>query len=217
MTNTVCVLTGDIIASSRADDEALEAAFKSLAQGAERLERWWSKGAPSRFTRYRGDGWHLVISDPTRSLRSAMYLVASLRQADTGLSTRISIGIGAVRHMGTDDLSDASGTAFLLSGQGLDRMKRGELMSIDGEGVTLLHKAIVALAAERAQRWSREQAEAILLSMTNDSMTQGDAARQLGISTQAVSARLSAAGFSAMMEAIGHWEATAGVPGEDRP
>lgn len=90
-------------------------------------------------------------------------------------------------------------------------------MSIDGEGVTLLHKAIIALAAERAQRWSREQAEAVLLSMTNDSMTQGDAAQQLGISTQAVSARLSAAGFSAMMEAIGHWEAAARMPAQGQP
>jgi len=213
MMKRVCVLTGDIIASKKASATALEAAFKALSDGAERLERWWPKLAPSRFTRYRGDGWHVIVSDASRSLRSAVYLTARLRQADTGLSTRIAIGIGSVSRVGLDNLSDARGAAFELSGQSLDEMKRGEIMTITGDGVTPLHKAIIALAAERASRWSREQAEAVALCMTSDVLTQSEAAQQLGISDQAISARLSSAGYSSIMTAVNQWEAYSSFSG----
>lgn len=211
MTPSACVLTGDIIGSSTASGPALDAAMLALQQAATGLEHWWPQGNPVQFTRFRGDGWHLVLADPRRSLRSALYLSSRLRAADTGLSSRIAIGLGSIETLGTQDLSDARGSAFLASGKALEKIRRGELMAIEGEGVTQLHEAVVALAAERTTKWSREQAEAIALNMASDAMTQIEAAQILGITPQATSARLSAGGYHALMSAIAFWEADYGA------
>jgi hypothetical protein len=206
MAINVCVLTGDIIASSRSEPGVLDRALKALSEAADRFERWRPEGGLPRFTRYRGDGWHMVISDPRRALRGALFLRARLRAADLGIETRISIGIGRVDTLGTDNLSDATGAAFLVSGRGLDRMGRSHTMTIDGEGVTPLHAAIVILAAERSRRWSREQAEAIALALDSTTATQADIAERLSISTQAVNLRLTGGGYQALREAVDIWE-----------
>lgn len=206
MADSVCVITGDIIGSSRRTPQSVDAAMTVLSEAAERFERWRPKRARSRFTRYRGDGWHLVIYDPTRSLRAAMYLRARLRAANIGAETRLSMGIGNVQTFGTTDLSDATGAAFILSGHGLDRMGRSHTMAIAGEGITPMHSAVVVLAAERSRRWSPEQAQAIALALDGDTATQADVAQHLSISTQAVNLRLTAGGYQALREAIDIWE-----------
>ena len=206
MGNSACVLTGDIIGSSRSPHMNVDAAMATLSQAADHFERWRPRGTLPRFTRYRGDGWHMVISDPARALRAAMYLRATLRAADLGLETRLSIGIGDVQTLGTKDLSDATGAAFLWSGRGLDRMGRSHTMTIDGEDVTPMHSAVIILAAERSRRWSAEQAEAISLALDSSIATQADIARRLSISVQAVNHRLTGGGFQALREAIDIWE-----------
>jgi hypothetical protein len=206
MENRACVLTGDIIASSRSEPGVLDHALKTLSDAADHFEHGSSEDRPPRFTRYRGDGWQMVISDPRRALRGALFLRARLRASGPGLETRISIGIGRVETLGTDNLSDATGAAFLVSGRALDRMGRSHTMAIDGEGVTPLHRAIVILAAERSRRWSREQAEAIALALDGTTATQADIAEILSISTQAVNLRLTGGGYQALREAVEIWE-----------
>jgi hypothetical protein len=206
MINRACVLTGDVVRSTLADEQALIHTFETLRAAANEVEHWWERSASTRFTRYRGDGWHLVIPDPKLAFRAAIYVHAKLRATKRGLTSRISIGIGGVASMGTENLSDASGGAFIISGQGLDKMKRGQLMTIDGDGVTPLHRAIILLAAERTSRWSKEQAEAVALDMIHNNPTLADIAALLGITTQAVSARLGGAGYQALREALQIWE-----------
>jgi hypothetical protein len=207
MTRIACVFTGDFIRSASVPAVRLDAAMAALAEATLRFDRWWPAATQARFTRYRGDGWHFVLADPARALKACIYLAARLRAADTGLATRVSIGIGAVTRLGSADLGDAAGPAFELSGQGLDRMRRGRSHDIAGTGVTALHRATLILVGERMARWTREQAEAVALNLPSDTLTQSDAAEQMRISPQAMSARLTGAGFPALAEAAALWQA----------
>jgi hypothetical protein len=205
MANTVAVLTGDLIRSTASEQSRVDAAMSTLSDAADIIKTWPYVREP-RFTRFRGDGWHIVISEPMSAYRAAIFMHSRLRAADLGMLSRISIGIGRVASFGTDNLSDAYGSAFRFSGQGLDTMKRGQLLTVNGDGITPLRRAIILLAAERASRWSKEQAEAVSLDLSGDTASLAGAASRLGISPQAVSARLSSAGFQAMRETIEIWE-----------
>lgn len=205
MSHAFAVLTGDLIRSTSSDQSLVEAAMSTLSDAADTIRTWRHIREP-RFTRFRGDGWHIVLSEPLCAFRAAIFMHSRLRTTNTGMLSRISIGIGGVESLGTNNLSDAHGSAFRISGRGLDTMRRGQLLTVSGDGITPLRRAIILLAAERASRWSTEQAEAVSLDLSGDTSSLADAASKLGISPQAVSARLSSAGFQAMREAIEIWE-----------
>jgi hypothetical protein len=200
------VLTGDLIGSTEAAPEALERAMAVLADAARGVSGW-TAGADTRFTRYRGDGWQMHVAEPGLALRAALVLTARLRAADAGLATRAAIGIGRVDSMGSGDLADAHGPAFETSGHALDRMPRTRRLTIDGEGITPLHRIVVDLLDERSARWTREQAEAMALHLAPDNPTLTDIAPRLGISPQAVNYRLAGAGGTAIRHALRDWEA----------
>jgi hypothetical protein len=200
------ILTGDLIGSTEAPPIALERAMLVLTEAARGLSAW--SGADTRFTRYRGDGWQMHVALPGLALRTALALIARLRAADAGLATRAAIGIGPIDSLGSASLADARGAAFEASGHALDRMPRTRRLTIDGDGVTPLHKIIVDLLDERTTRWTKEQAEAMALYLAPDNPTLTDIAPRLGISPQAVNYRLSGGGATAIRHAVRDWEAT---------
>jgi hypothetical protein len=202
---TAAILTGDLIGSTEASPAALERAMEVLAHAAGEISSW-TRGADTRFTRYRGDGWQIHLAEPGLALRAALVLAARLRAADTGLATRAAIGIGPVEGLGTDSLADARGPAFEASGHALDRMRHGRRLAIDGERVTTLHRIIVELLDEWAKHWTAEQAEATALYLHPDNPTLADIAPRLAISPQAVNYRLSGAGGPAIRRALRAWE-----------
>ena len=199
------ILTGDVVGSTEKPVGALERAMEALAEAARGVSAW--TGADTRFTRYRGDGWQMQVATPALGLRAALFAFARLRAADAGLATRAAIGIGRVDSMGSGDLADAHGPAFETSGHALDRMPRTRRLTIDGAGVTTLHRIVVDLLDERTARWSREQAEAMALHLAPDNPTLTDIAPLLKISPQAVNYRLAGAGGTAIRHALRDWEA----------
>jgi hypothetical protein len=207
---TAAILTGDFVGSTDAPVDALERAMQALSDTARSISAW--TGADTRFTRFRGDGWQMHVALPGLALRAALAAVARLRAADAGLATRAAIGIGQVDSMGSGDLADAHGPAFETSGHALDRMPRTRRLTIDGEGVTALHRIVVDLLDERSARWTREQAEAMALHLTPDNPTLTDIAPRLGISPQAVNYRLAGAGGTAIRHALRDWEAAFATP-----
>ena len=202
---SAAILTGDLVGSTEKPAAALERAMQALAEAALGVSAW--VGADTRFTRYRGDGWQMHVARPGLALRAALFAFARLRAADAGLATRAAIGIGRADDIGSEDLGDARGSAFEASGHALDRMPRTRRLTIDGEGVTALHRIVVDLLDERTSRWSREQAEAMALHLAPDNPTLADIAPRLGISPQAVNYRLAGAGGMAIRHALRDWEA----------
>jgi hypothetical protein len=112
------VLTGDLINSQTAQDtmayvNALESVLKQLK-------------APFNIKAdtFRGDGFQVIPKHPAHALRCAIALRAGLIAASPAKErwdARVAIGIGEA------ETKQHYGEAFVLSGQGLDNMKRSSL------------------------------------------------------------------------------------------
>jgi len=204
MPDSAAVLTGDIVGSLRAGADAVERSMAELARAAGRMAGP-DGGAGAAFTRYRGDGWQIVVRPAGLALRVAVALVAALR-AGTGLAeTRIAIGFGAIERPGTLDLRDASGPAFTRSGRALALMPAGRRIVVGTDGSepqSGLLEAVACLIDDRAGRWSREQAEVVAPYLGREAGTQTAIAARLGITPQAVNQRLKAASARAVREAL---------------
>ncbi len=199
------VLTGDLKGSTKASLNDVNATMDVLAQAATEITGWVVEN-PTRFTRSRGDGWQMVIIPPEYALRAALFLIARLTATEHAISTRIAIGIGQTDSFGTQNLADASGTAFEYSGRALDKMRGLNTLSIEGDGVTPFHRIIVRLLSERCLRWTREQAEAMAMYLHPDNPTLNDLAPRFGISPQAVNYRLKGAAAVEIRLSLREWE-----------
>jgi SatD family (SatD) len=203
------VLTGDLIGSTEAGPEAVDRAMETMAYTAEHLEK--SFGVNSlRFTRFRGDGWQVMVIPAQKYLRVATGILAYLRRADNGLHTRIGIGVGHIITPGTVNLSDANGMAFIHSGDALDTISGSDRIAIIGlaDNELLWHRSGIETLNYLAGRWSAEQANALTWRLSTANFALHKIAENLKISRQALSSRLAVAGEKPIMAAIRAAEAT---------
>ncbi len=163
-------------------------------------------GPRSDFTRFRGDGWQLRLTQPGECLRACLLILAGLRADAAALGCRIAVGIGEEYPTDARDLSTAMGPAFIASGRALDRMKPDRILALgDLPATDPFRQLAFTVAGELASRWSHSQAEAMALKLDPDSgaedrRTNEAIARRLGISRQAVDARLKAADYPLLDE-----------------
>jgi hypothetical protein len=195
MTKYAAILTGDLVNSTQAPVGQIDATMHLLAEAARNIDD------DTRFTRFRGDGWQIYLHNGGHCLWACLLILARLKASDNSLSTRISVGIGETYPLPDGDLSAASGPAFIASGRGLDDMTATQILSIKGDAVDAFQTSIFAFAADRASRWSREQAEAMALALDADIPSRAAIAVRLGITRQAVDARLTAAGHRLLEQA----------------
>ena len=204
MPSMVSVLTGDLVGSTQVAPELVDKAMRILADAAENVGNWTM--TDTKFTRFRGDGWQMLVAQPDLGLRAAVYLIACLRSRKSLLSTRIAIGTGTVANIGTHDLSDASGDAFTLSGRALDAMPRLATIAVAKKAIRPLHLGYITLVEDVIQAWTPEQAEATSYYLPPDAPKMDDIAKNLGISIQAVSQRLGGANGQDLRQALRYWE-----------
>lgn len=196
MIKLAAVLTGDLVGSTRADPAQVERTMTVLEEHAALIGK--ATQADTRFTRFRGDGWQIILQNPQNFLWVAVYFKALLRGgAPTLLANRIAIGLGTADSLGSVGLSAAKGKAFTNSGRALDAMvSAGQVIALAGEGTDDMQRCVMAFLAERISGWSPEQAQAVRLKLApGTSPTQGEMAAHLGITRQAIGARLQAAGY----------------------
>lgn len=199
------VLTGDLIGSTRAAPEAVDAAMAALAATAGTITDW--AGADTRFTRFRGDGWQIYLAKPALTLRATLLLIARLRAGGSGLQTRLSIAVGPVDRLGEVGLAAAAGAAFTLSGRNLDQMQATSTFIYAEPALPDTWKAATLdLAHWMARNWTREQAEAVSLALDQPRPTDEVLARRLNISRQAFQARLKGSGLMAASSALNTFE-----------
>lgn len=198
------VLTGDLIGATETSPAAVEAAMDLLSRTARRI------GPGTRFARYRGTGWQVCIDNPGNGLWAMLLFAAELRAAG-GLESRIALGLGAVIGGTEASLSSAGGGAVIASGRALDGLQPPQRLVLalvkesdsTTELVDRLHARLVAMIDERVAGWSREQAEAMAHDLAPEAHnSQADIAAKLGISRQAVAARLHAAGRAQLKAAL---------------
>lgn len=192
------VLTGDIVASRSTEPARVDRAIAALSEAARELDGAWA--TDTRFTRYRGDGWQVLVNRPRLAVQAMIFLHARLRAADLGVATRIAAGIGPITTPGTGDLSDATGPAFFASGKTLDNTGKRRF-GIAGQGIGIWQKTALALVEQIVTGWTQGQAEAAAIAiLTSDS--QDLIARQLGLTRQAVQSRLAGAGIAPVTDAL---------------
>ncbi len=196
----VAVFTGDLIASRRAGTAATDGSIAALERAA--LEMGRRQGFDPRFTRFRGDGWQMVLTSPNRTLFAAVSLLASLAAEGLGVETRLAIGIGLAETLGTSDLSDASGEAFVCSGKFLEDISGQEHLKLGGPATRLWQRAIVELVDWVAGNWTAQQAQALYIYLLGDHDNNRQRAESIGISRQAFDARLNGTGFRPVLTAI---------------
>ncbi|MEL7097889.1 MAG: hypothetical protein AAGM84_03590 [Pseudomonadota bacterium] len=197
----IAALTGDLIRSRTAAPDAVEVSMTALRDTA--LALGASCGFDPHFTRHRGDGWQAVMPLPGPLLSLPLGLTAGLTAAQTGLDTRIAIAVGPAESLGTHDLSDAAGAAFVTSGDVLDSIdgRTGRRMAAAGPSATQWLSAVVEMADWIAQGWTQGQAEAALCALLRPGTTNAEHAQALNISRQSFERRLRGSGLSAMQEA----------------
>lgn len=201
MQHTTAVLTGDLISSTSADPGRVERSMAALSEQAALIGAELHHNL--RFTRFRGDGWQVHLSDPADFLWVTTLLHAVLRSGPQRyLPSRIAIGLGSTEKLGQTGLSEASGTAFVNSGRALDALSFGQTTALSGDGTDDIQRSVVAFLDAQVIGWSQERAEVLALRLRpNWDPTQEDIAASLGISRQAVSSRLRAANWGLIYKA----------------
>ncbi len=197
----VAILTGDLIGSTRAPSDAVELSMATIQTCAQRI------GPRTDFTRSRGDGWQIRLVVPGDCLWACLLILAELRAEPRALGCRIAVGIGDEYPTNAATLSTAMGPAFTASGRALDRMKPDRLLEIDGIGIDPFRKLALTVAADLSKRWTQAQAQAMALKLDPDSLADDrpsneTIAQRLGITRQAVDARLKAADYPLLEEMI---------------
>ncbi len=202
----IAVLTGDLVKSRQAKPEATDRAMRALSQTAADLTDLCD--ADTRFTRFRGDGWQLVLGRAGWALRACLLIIADLRASGAGIETRISAGLGRHDSLGTTNLSDATGHAFFASGSHLDIAPKRRRLLISGGRTRDQHwqAAIFDLIEHQVSGWTQPQAEAVAMALRKNQMTQQEIAGALDITRQAVQLRLAGAGYSALENALAAFE-----------
>lgn len=197
------VLTGDFIGSTKAGTEALEQSFALLRESVRTVEGWLDISL--RFTRFRGDGWQVLVPDERQSLRVAVALMAGTDRRKGLVKTRVAMGIGSVDSTGNTDLSDGSGEAFVLSGHLLDDLPRNRRLVLSGDGTL---SALVTLCDAVVQDWTAARAAAAFPLLAPTPPTQADVADTLEISPQSLADRIIESRLWAIEAAFDAFEGT---------
>jgi len=191
---TWAIFTGDIVKSSAMTRAELTAVFDRLEEGAEAIAAW--QDAPSRLTRFRGDGWQLAVQ-PALSFRAALTLRAAVRRGAKTADTRIAIGFGQA-NLGQDDLAKADGEALVASGHALDNMPRNRRLTAPNAPRAL--QCALPLADRLAAGWTMRQAEVAYYMLAPARPAQAALAARLDLTQQSVQGHVDAGGVEALLE-----------------
>ncbi len=201
------VLTGDLIGSTKAGPEAVESAMAMISDAARRFTAL----CDTRFSRHRGDGWQIYCERGEFGFRLVVQIMARLASQPAALASRISLATGATAPP-LGSLASASGPTFEHSGRGLDSMRRGERLAYWTLGTEQSQppfgfpSALLQYLDWQASRWSPEQAEAVALAFAPKAEPLKDLAQSMGISRQALQARLRGAGQAPIAAALKAFE-----------
>ncbi|HEX8052202.1 MAG TPA: SatD family protein [Thermoleophilaceae bacterium] len=172
------------------DQRASRATPDLVRAEANSLNDQFSSGLRLPFVRTAGDEMQALVSDPAD-------LVDLVLRATRSEQWWAGVGIGAIDDIG-ETARDSRGPAFVSARAAVEQAKKNAWgCSVQGEPealATALEDSLALLVFLRASRTSR--AWELVDMATGEGMRAIDIARELGISKQAVSKQLRAAGFA---------------------
>lgn len=204
------VITGDIVASSKFPETVRFKLHNVMVDGGEALRQIFPLAVPWNLEIFRGDSWQLVVSDPSLSLRIALFYRAFLRAhlANYNVDSRLAIAIGTIDFIPSNRISAGDGQAFQKSGRLLEKMPKNNRMTfgIAGRENTDIHLAleiVVLFLDTLIMRWTARQAQAvadILQGWTQEKIAANFQPKP--ISQQAVAQHLERAEWSAIAKGL---------------
>ena len=108
------VISGDIIKSQKIPKQQYDAMLYQLEQSLRAIS-----DNTSLWTMYRGDAFQLQINQSEQLIKTAIIIYLHLKSA--GYELRQSMALGEEDNP-RSDIKTATGSAFVLSGQGLDKI-----------------------------------------------------------------------------------------------
>ena len=209
--DTFAVLTGDIVKSREITPRSrLIDALKETLETVKDAHR-------AEYDLYRGDSFQLVLPSAPSAALVAVIIRSGLksRSPKNGETwdARISIGIGDITYRG-ESVSESDGPAFLLSGQGMDKLgstNRRLIIEAPWEHADRSLSLVTRFADDLISHWSRYSAETAFLSLVYNE-SQSVLAERLGKRQSTINGRIATARLELIrayvehvMEYI-HWE-----------
>jgi hypothetical protein len=160
------VLTGDIVGSSKLPKGPRQSLPDLLRRASRLTRKAFPEAVPLEVDVFRGDGWQLLVDDPVKCLRIALFFRACVRsghERGRGLDTRIAIGLSGVDFVPGQRVSEGDGEAYRLSGRALESLARKSFLTlVTSETDTLADVRVVThLLDALAQDWTGKQARAV--------------------------------------------------------
>jgi hypothetical protein len=125
------VITGDIVSSTKFPETERLKLHDVMVQGGETLCRIFPLAMPWNLEIFRGDSWQLVVTDPSLSLRIALFYRAFLRAhlEEFKVDSRLAIALGTIDFIPHNRISAGDGQAFQKSGHLLEKMPKHSRMT----------------------------------------------------------------------------------------
>ncbi|MAJ40022.1 MAG: hypothetical protein CMK62_08010 [Pseudoalteromonadaceae bacterium] len=191
------VISGDIIKSQKIPKQQYDAMLYQLEQS---LRAICDK--TSLWTIYRGDAFQLQINQSEQLIKTAIIIYLHLKSA--GYELRQSMALGEVDNP-RSDIKTATGSAFVLSGQGLDKIanQRFSLQIAKhtlNEGFSLNLAFVDTLLSKITQK----QANALYVYLTQADNNHAALAKELNTSRENVTKLLNLANYQLIERFIVH-------------
>ncbi len=201
------VITGDIVHSREINKRYRNEVIRTLKKVYTLLNhKFFNDQGNTNLEFFRGDSFQALVGRPEYSLRISLLIRAKIRSLTAGNKSekrtsspvssiwdaRIAIGVGETDFR-SRRIVESDGTAFVLSGKTLDKMKNKD-ERICAE--TLDHnfndefRVQLLLADTIVKRWTIAQSEAAYLYLSEPDKTQTELAESAGISQSALSRRI---------------------------
>lgn len=189
----VCVITGDIINSTRKKSSIW---LKSLKKELNKIGE-----SPKAWEIYRGDSFQVLINKPEAALMVAIKIKAALKSAQN-TSVRMALGIGN-RTYNASKITESNGSAFVHSGEKIELLKKerqnlsvkSDWPDFDKEMNLYLRLLLIPMDS-----WTVNAAEVVKAAIDYPSKSQEEIGKMVGVKQNAVSNRLKRAYYAEMLE-----------------
>ncbi|GAB1464218.1 hypothetical protein [Pedobacter sp.] len=188
----IAVITGDIVNSRELPSLWIEILKEALSALPKENTKWEI---------FRGDSFQIELPSQ-QALLTSVYIKACIKTIK-GADVRLSIGLGTKAKIATTKVTEASGEAYVNSGEGFDGLKSNKVNLVVkspsaefDEDMNLYFKlALIAMDS-----WSPIASEVVKQTIENQNENQDKIAKISGRSQSSISEALKRAHFSEIME-----------------
>jgi len=184
----IAVISGDLIKSQKIPKQQYDDMLYLLDQSL----RFIANKFNAQFNVYRGDALQIQLPDPSDVCNAAILLYLQLKSANYSL--RQSMAIGQLDNPRAD-IKTATGSAYTLSGQGLDTMNQQLLLQVEHCQLDNSFALNIDLIDVLLDKMSKKQANALFYYLTVKNNSHGELAKELKTSRENVTKLLNLAHY----------------------